>query len=95
MEALGHRYSAGLCAVCGEDTVTALLDGDRLDITGNFVDGTRIFAVGCNGDGRLTGVRSFVWQSVPITGDLPMGEKIKLFFLDEDWSPLRQPIQLK
>lgn len=46
VDALGHDYSAGLCTVCGEDTVTALLDGNVLALTGDAgrTDG-KIFAV--------------------------------------------------
>jgi len=94
VDALGHDYSAGLCAICGEDTVTASLDGNILTLTGELAEGTRILAACCDDDGRFIAVKMFIWQGSAIDEEILSGEKVRLFFVDENWSPLRQFIPL-
>ena len=95
VDELGHNYSAGQCAVCGEDTVAASLDGNIFALTGELVEGTRVLVACYDGDGRFAGSRLFIWQGIPIAKEITTGETVKLFFMDENWSPLRQLIRLR
>lgn len=95
VDAPGHDYSAGLCTVCGEDTVTASLDGNILTLTGELAEGTRILAACYDGNGRFVNVGILIWQGLPIAEEIPVGGKVKLVFVDENWLPLRQFIPMK
>lgn len=94
VDAPGHDYSAGLCSVCGEDTVTASLEGNVLTLTGTIAEGTRILVACYDGDERLEGSKFLFWQGNSITEKIPTGEIVKLFFMAENWAPLRQFIPL-
>lgn len=91
----GHDRSAGLCTVCGEDSVAALLNGSILTITGELTVGTRIIAAVYNNDGRFLWARLLIWQGVPLAEDIPVDGRTALFFADSNWLPLRPPITLK
>jgi len=90
-----HICDNGVCTLCGVDTVTASLDRNVLTLTGTFAEGTRILTVSYGADGRFAGSRFLTWQGKPITEEIPAGENVKLFFADENWSPLRQFIALR
>lgn len=92
VNALEHDCCAGLCTVCGEDTVTTSRDGNSLSLAGELAEGTRIIVASYDGDGRFIESRFFIWQGSPITEEVPNGEMVTLFFMDENWSPLRRPI---
>ena len=91
----GHAYSAGLCTVCGNDTVIAILDGTSFTLSGPLKEGTRILASGYDSYGRFCGFKEFIWCENILAAELPAWEEIKLFFLDTDWVPLRKTIPLK
>lgn len=93
--ATGHNYSAGLCTTCGDDVVTAFLDENTLSLTGELAEGTRILVACYDGDGRFTNVKILIWQGVSIAEEIPIGEKVKLFFVDGNWVPLRKFIPLR
>jgi len=90
-EPTGHTRSAGLCTVCGEDTVAASLEGSTLSLTGEIDIGTQIIAAGYDSYGRFCGVALLVWQGVPLREEVPACESVRLIFLNESWIPLRQP----
>jgi len=93
--ALGHTYSAGLCTACGDDTVTATLEGTSFTLSGEFAEGTRVLAACYDGEGRFTGTEVFCWQGGELTGTLPEAAEIRLFFADAAHAPLREGLRLK
>jgi len=95
VDALEHDYSAGWCTVCGDDTVAALYEGSALNLTGELVEGTRILVVCYDADEKVSGIKLFTWQGSSLSEQIPEGEKIKLFFADENWSLLRPMVPLK
>jgi len=90
-----HSYSAGQCTACGKDTVTASLDGNVLTLTGELAERTRILAACYDGGGRFTDLKLLIWQSGGLQEELPAGDTVRLFFVNDYWTPLRQLVPLR
>ena len=94
-DAAGHVYSAGLCTVCGNDAIITTMDGTSFTLSGPLTENTRILVAGYDSYDRFSGFKEFVWCKNILEEELPLWEKIKLFFLDTEWIPLRKASSLK
>ena len=92
VDALGHDCSAGVCAVCGHDSVNAVVKNGTLTVTCDEMEpDTIIWLVAYNGDGRFAAMKR-VTLGEALT--LPAGERYVLFFVNDNWTPLRKELEL-
>ena len=86
-----HTYANGICTVCGADSVRAVRNGNTLSLSGELSVGTKILVSCYNGE-RFAGSKILVWNGKALQEEIPEGESVKLFFVDENWLPVRTPV---
>ncbi len=82
-----HTYKAGLCTLCGHDSVEVAVDSGVLTVTCDELEsGTYVCLAVYDGNGRFAAIK---YVALGEALALPEGERHVLFFVNNNWVPLR------
>jgi hypothetical protein len=86
---------AGICTVCGHDSVEVdAADGSLRICSDGLEEGSSLHLAAYGEGGKFLSLTELIWQGGELEQRLPEGESWKLLFL-KDWRPLRQEIPIQ
>lgn len=85
-----HEWENSVCTVCGQEDVVLTSDGKTITLQTALPAGTNCMVAAYDSAGKMLSVDQYVWEgqdalSIPV----PAGDRVQVFFLDEQWNPLR------
>jgi len=95
VSAAGHSWVAGICGVCGHDSVEVQRADGSLRIRSDGLErGMQLYLAAYGEGGRFLSLTELIWQGGELEQRLPEGENWALLFLD-NWRPLREEIGIE